>query len=142
MAIQADIPGRASIRQHVLRQRDLAQALAGVASIHAALDLCPGRILEAANLDCGGEEFLLVLHGASLASAEGRAEQMRQKCAELVIRHEGIDLSVTISFGAAGFPDHGAVPEEIIAKADKALYDSKRSGRNRVTVWQNRHGEE
>jgi GGDEF domain-containing protein len=37
----------------------------------------------------------------------------------------------------AVYPDHGMDAEEIIIKADKALYASKQNGRNRVTVWGN-----
>lgn len=83
----------------------------------------------------GGEEFLLVLPGSALDSAAKRAEEIRQKCAEIIIQHEGKDLKVTISFGVATYPNHGKEAEEIIIKADKALYQSKHSGRNRVTVW-------
>jgi diguanylate cyclase (GGDEF)-like protein len=75
----------------------------------------------------GGEEFLLVLPGTSLDSAAKRAE--------LVIRHEGKDLKVTMSFGVATYPDHGQEAQEIIIKADTAMYQSKHSGRNQVTVW-------
>ena len=40
-----------------------------------------------------------------------------------------------MSFGVATYPDHGKEAEEIIVKADNALYQSKHSGRNRVTMW-------
>jgi diguanylate cyclase (GGDEF)-like protein/PAS domain S-box-containing protein len=84
----------------------------------------------------GGEEFLLVFPGASLACAAQRAEEIRQKIADTVLQHEGRELHTTISFGVAAYPDHGTVPENIIIKADKALYMSKQAGRNRVTIWQ------
>jgi diguanylate cyclase (GGDEF)-like protein/PAS domain S-box-containing protein len=83
----------------------------------------------------GGEEFLLALPGTPMESAEKRAEEIRQKCAEIIIQHEGKNLKVTISFGVATYPDHGKEAEEIIINADKAMYQSKKSGRNRVTVW-------
>ena len=83
----------------------------------------------------GGEEFLLVWPGATLEDAVRRADQIRQKCSELVIEHEGREIRATISFGVATYPEHGKEPEEIIVKADRALYLSKRGGRNRVTVW-------
>ncbi len=83
----------------------------------------------------GGEEFLLVLPGASLEAACQRADEIRQKCAELVIPLNGKDLAVTMSFGVATYPVHGQQAEEIIIKADKALYQSKTTGRNRVTIW-------
>jgi len=83
----------------------------------------------------GGEEFVLVLPGASPESAERRAEKIRQKCAEIVIIHEGRPLRLTMSFGVASYPRHGSNAEETIIKADKALYKSKQRGRNLVTVW-------
>jgi diguanylate cyclase (GGDEF)-like protein/PAS domain S-box-containing protein len=83
----------------------------------------------------GGEEFLLVLPGTPLDSAAKRAEEIREKCEELTLQHNGKDLTVTVSFGVAAYPTHGKEAEEIIIKADKALYQSKRTGRDRVTVW-------
>jgi diguanylate cyclase (GGDEF)-like protein/PAS domain S-box-containing protein len=97
------------------------------------------RFTRSSDLICryGGEEFVLVFPGAAGDSAVQRAEEIRQKCAEVIIQHEGKDLSVTMSFGLAIYPDHGKSAEEIIIKADKALYISKQTGRNRVTVWTN-----
>ncbi len=84
----------------------------------------------------GGEEFLLVLPGAAPEVACQRAEEIRQKCEDLAIRHAGRDLSVTLSFGVAAYPLHGQGADDIITKADHALYSSKAAGRNRVTVWE------
>jgi diguanylate cyclase (GGDEF)-like protein/PAS domain S-box-containing protein len=83
----------------------------------------------------GGEEFLLVLPGATLDLAAKRAEEIRQVCAETIIRHGKTNLSVTLSFGVAAYPAHGQTGGEIIMNADNALYISKQTGRNRVTIW-------
>jgi diguanylate cyclase (GGDEF)-like protein len=42
---------------------------------------------------------------------------------------------VTVSMGISVFPDHGQTMEEVIQASDKALYESKRGGRNRITVY-------
>ncbi len=84
----------------------------------------------------GGEEFLLVLPETTVEAAAKRAEELRQQCAKLIIQHDGMELSTTISFGVATYPNHGQEAEEIIIKADKAMYKSKHNGRNRVTIWE------
>jgi len=84
----------------------------------------------------GGEEFLLVLPGTSLEDAVKRAEEIRQAYANTTLPGRGISKNVTISMGIATYPLHGEKSEQIIIKADKALYMSKENGRNRVTVWE------
>jgi len=83
----------------------------------------------------GGEEFLLVLPATTVKSAAKRAEEIRQKCKKIIIQHEGKDVSITLSFGVACYPTHGQAVDEIITKADKAMYQSKHSGRNKVTTY-------
>ncbi len=84
----------------------------------------------------GGEEFLLVFLNTTRDDAAKRADEIRHMAADLRIPHEHGTLMVTISFGLATYPDHGTNAEELIIKADQALYQSKHSGRNRVTIWQ------
>ncbi len=84
----------------------------------------------------GGEEFLLVFPGTALDSAARRAEEIRQQCAEIIIQHEGKDLKVTVSIGVATYPTHGKEAEEIIIKADKALYRAKAQGRNCTVMFE------
>ena len=84
----------------------------------------------------GGEEFLLVFPGMNAEQARSKAEEIRHECAGLGIQYDGKSFSVMLSFGVAAFPDHGQQWEQIIDKADKALYRSKCEGRNRVTVFQ------
>ncbi|MHC1783784.1 MAG: diguanylate cyclase [Anaerolineaceae bacterium] len=83
----------------------------------------------------GGEEFLLMLPGATTDDAARRAEELRQKIANLLVRQNGNDLKVTMSLGVSTFPEHGCDATDVIGKSDKALYLSKAAGRNRVTVW-------
>jgi diguanylate cyclase (GGDEF)-like protein/PAS domain S-box-containing protein len=83
----------------------------------------------------GGEEFLLVLPDTTLGSAAQQAEKLRGLCAEAVLEFDGKAIRATISLGVAAYPEHGATYDEIIHKADQALYLSKSGGRDRVTVW-------
>jgi diguanylate cyclase (GGDEF)-like protein len=89
------------------------------------LDL-PGRY--------GGEEIALVLPGTNLSGARALAEKIRKTLDELeVTTPEGNTVHVTASFGAACFPAQTGV-EELVAAADAALYEAKRTGKNRVVT--------
>jgi diguanylate cyclase (GGDEF)-like protein len=85
----------------------------------------------------GGEEFILILPGASLVDTERRAEEVRLGVKRLEVKHNGQWLGrITISLGVAVFPDHGETDEEVIKAADKALFRAKRCGRDQVmTGW-------
>lgn len=81
----------------------------------------------------GGEEFLIVLPGASHATAMTVAERMRAAIASQPEVINGVTLNLTISAGVATsdeFP--AATTEELINRADMALYAAKDGGRNRV----------
>ncbi|MHB9075673.1 MAG: sensor domain-containing diguanylate cyclase [Desulfobaccales bacterium] len=83
----------------------------------------------------GGEEFLLVLPGASPETTRERAENVRQAVKALQVQYQGRFLkSTTISLGIAIFPDQGHTAEEVIAAADAALYRAKQAGRDRVEI--------
>ena len=81
----------------------------------------------------GGEELLVILPGANLEAGRLRAEQIRLKVSEVVIRAQGKVVGpVTVSIGLSAYPDHGSTPEELMKAADDALYRAKHEGRNRV----------
>lgn len=83
----------------------------------------------------GGEEFTLLLPETSLDIGRQRAESLREAVQELKLTHNGQPLGeVTLSLGVATFPDHGADRENLLYAADMALYEAKRSGRNRVVL--------
>lgn len=77
----------------------------------------------------GGEEFTLMLPGCNAADAVTSAERLRQ-----AIAANGSSVPVTVSVGVASYPVHATEPEELVKKADKALYASKEAGRNRVSA--------
>jgi diguanylate cyclase (GGDEF)-like protein/putative nucleotidyltransferase with HDIG domain len=80
----------------------------------------------------GGEEFMIVLPEVNQEGAHVVAERIRRSLASEVILHEGIKLSVTASLGIATFPDDAHDQHHLLELADKALYLSKRMGRNQV----------
>ncbi len=83
----------------------------------------------------GGEEFTLIMPGASLDVTKKRAETLRQKVQHLQIYYNNKLLdSVTLSLGVAVFPEHGLTGDAVIQAADAALYRAKQGGRNRVAV--------
>jgi diguanylate cyclase (GGDEF)-like protein/PAS domain S-box-containing protein len=83
----------------------------------------------------GGEEFVVILPTANLESTCARAERLRLKMKELTVMHQGKSMGMlTISIGAAEFPEHGLSPQELMAAADAALYEAKRAGRDQVAV--------
>lgn len=81
----------------------------------------------------GGEEFVIILPEANLHVTRDRAEDIRQAICTLDLAYDGKPLGqVTISIGVAIYPDHGTSGNDIIVRADKALYQAKTEGRNRV----------
>lgn len=83
----------------------------------------------------GGEEFVMVLEGTTEAGARLVAERIRQRIEKLPFEGPHGPFNVTTSIGMALAPDDGARPEDIIQKADKALYQAKHAGRNRIRVY-------
>ena len=82
----------------------------------------------------GGEEFAVLLRHSSVNAAIGVAERMRGRVLDTAISIDDANgVSVTASFGVA---EHcsGDSCESLLARADAALYEAKRSGRNRVVA--------
>jgi len=84
----------------------------------------------------GGEEMSVLLPGADEAAAARTAERLRRSVAELSFAAEdGRPVPVTISIGLCEATGGRADPDELIARADQALYHSKESGRDRCSAW-------
>ena len=83
----------------------------------------------------GGEEFVVLLPGATPEVAARRAEELRGKIEALSVRYaEGNLPKVTVSIGVAAFPKSGNNPMEVLKVADEALYVAKGEGRNCVRL--------
>ncbi|WP_373534896.1 diguanylate cyclase domain-containing protein [Microcoleus sp.] len=111
---------------------------------HLAGDICLVKVAKAAAaavkrstdlfVRYGGEEFAAILPNTDAAGAIAVAESMRDAIGDLAIPHEQSEVSaiVTVSMGIASMvPSTGKSPDELIATADRALYDAKRQGRDR-----------
>ena len=91
--------------------------------------------LRPTDLPCryGGEEFLVLMADVDLPVLTARAEQIRQRVAAVRTEIRGQALpSPTVSGGVAMYPQDGVDASLIIHAADAALYEAKRTGRNRI----------
>ncbi len=82
----------------------------------------------------GGEEFAIVLPGCDISTGVARAEHLRQAIAVQPFRIGEVELSVTCSFGLVSQGGDTATVEQMLKRADEALYQAKRAGRNRIEV--------
>ena len=81
----------------------------------------------------GGEEFVAVLPETPLPGARILAERLREQIGSTAIEiSKKVSLRVTLSAGIATFPEQGDTAGALIHAADKALYEAKKAGRNRV----------
>ncbi|PXW24796.1 diguanylate cyclase (GGDEF) domain-containing protein [Paraburkholderia caballeronis] len=82
----------------------------------------------------GGEEFALLLPGATLEAGRLAAERLRERIASIPVRiADRLSFSLTVSIGLAQLNENGNL-DALMSAADSALYEAKRSGRNRVVV--------
>jgi diguanylate cyclase (GGDEF)-like protein len=82
----------------------------------------------------GGEEFSVILPRSSVKAGKAVAERMRSLIEHFPFKADHHILQVTVSIGIASWPESAENIRDIIIEADKALYEAKRSGKNRVVV--------
>ena len=80
----------------------------------------------------GGEEFLVLLRNPAPGVALGIGERIRQSVRELDLLDVGVTERVTVSVGVASGQHAGEPVDDIVERADRALYEAKRTGRDRV----------
>jgi diguanylate cyclase (GGDEF)-like protein len=105
--------------------------------LKAVSDAVKGKIRDSDILArYGGEEFALILPETDLNGAVVLAERCRRVVEQMEVQAEGQTIKTTISVGVTAYsPENGSVGKsEVIDAADKALYNSKHSGRNRISV--------
>jgi len=86
----------------------------------------------------GGEEFVIILPDTDIEGAFHVSERIRSKIQQLEILHEHstVEKHVTLSLGVASIvPTHVSLPESLLKKADKAMYEAKEKGRNQTVVF-------
>jgi diguanylate cyclase (GGDEF)-like protein/PAS domain S-box-containing protein len=82
----------------------------------------------------GGEEFAILLAGATLVAARDFAERLRSKIAAAAVIHDGKAIAVTASIGIAAMKTSDDAADAALLRADGALYHAKDFGRNQVKV--------
>ncbi len=110
--------------------------LVGDQTLAAVADLCQKNIR---NIDIlaryGGEEFVIILPETTANQAFLSAERLRNDCETTKIETVQGPISLTISLGLADLNKTCKTLEELLDRADQALYESKRTGRNKSTIW-------
>jgi diguanylate cyclase (GGDEF)-like protein len=80
----------------------------------------------------GGEEFVIVLPNTGIEGAEKLAEKIRHSIAGHYLVTEKGEIQITISIGVSALSEQDASLDDILSRADKALYLAKENGRNRI----------
>ena len=83
----------------------------------------------------GGDEFIILLPETQGQDAIDAGERIRTAVENTTFDLEGQKISTTVSIGIAGFPDHAQRLDDLMGRADRALYHSKAAGRNSVSMY-------
>jgi diguanylate cyclase (GGDEF)-like protein len=85
----------------------------------------------------GGEEFVVILPDTDAKACQVVAERIRNAVAHMnmpQVKEKPLP-NITVSLGIAVYPEHGGTLDEMLQASDRALYESKRAGRNRATLY-------
>ena len=83
----------------------------------------------------GGDEFAILLPGVQGNEAEALADRVVRAIAQIPFRFEGQNLRLTTSLGIAYYPEHAADADDLVARADIAMYQAKDAGKNTWRVY-------
>ena len=83
----------------------------------------------------GGEEFAVLLPSTSVAVAHELAARFCQRLAGAAVQVDGVPIACTVSGGMALADDGAPSPDQLLRRADQALYAAKAQGRNRIVCW-------
>jgi len=84
----------------------------------------------------GGDEFAILMPETTLAEAMAVAERIRRGVESIALKiADGSSPAATVSVGVALFPGHGRTASDLLAAADRAVYQAKALGRNRVCAF-------
>ena len=84
----------------------------------------------------GGDEFAVVLPNTNKRGSLAVAEKIKNNIKNMPFKFKGDELNVTLSIGIATYPENAADNETLIEKADRALYESKNQGKNKVNHYE------
>jgi diguanylate cyclase (GGDEF)-like protein len=82
----------------------------------------------------GGEEFVLVMPETNAANAKNVAEKIRETIENIEFIYMDDAVKVTVSIGVTQVRENDAVPQDVLERADAAVYQAKQDGRNRVVL--------
>jgi len=113
---------------------DFGHSAGDIALCHFAAFLRVNRREDDVTARVGGEEFALILSGADLAEAVRIADELCDRIQMTPVDLDGRQLVMTASFGVATLSDKDTGLADVVLRADRALYRSKREGRNRIDL--------
>ena len=83
----------------------------------------------------GGDEYVVVMNNTTPDAAFERAESLRKSIEKRQIYFRNEDVNISVSIGISFYPYHGSTGEELLHRADQALYEAKRRGKNCVVLF-------
>jgi diguanylate cyclase (GGDEF)-like protein len=119
--------------------KHLADGLSSTVRAHDLVARAPsGRKLDPTVARFGGDEFEIILPGTGPEGTLRAGQRLVEALGGNRLRAGSRTLQLSISVGGAVFPDHAKTAKDLQARADEALYASKRAGKNRAAIWSRR----